>query len=286
VTLQARAAGISLYYIDINLFSPGARNEKIAARIRMRTDQEKSMKPVRFSSIAVPVFMLGLLSSAAWRQAASGAKTPYPAMAPLQQYLMPEAAEIALARSAGPESISRDAEVVVLREHGYETAVHGSKGHGSNGFVCLVERGWTAPLDNSDFWNPRLRGPLCLNAAAARTYLPITIMKTKLILEGKSAAAMSHAIESALDTRQLPPLEPGAMCYMLSKQQYLGDSGKNWRPHVMFFVAQAAAKDRDWGANVEASPILASDDAQDRMIIFMIPVRSWSDGTPDSPGGH
>ena len=178
------------------------------------------MKPVRVSSIAVAVFMLAFLSSAAWPQPATSATTPnptpnpttYPTMAPLQQYLMPDqAAEIALARSAGPESISRDAEVLVLREHGYETAVHGS-----NGFVCFVERGWTAPLDNPDFWNPRLRGPLCLNAAAARTYLPITLMKTKLVLEGKSAAAMSHAIESALDTRQLPPLEPGAMCYMLS----------------------------------------------------------------------
>jgi hypothetical protein len=229
--------------------------------------------------------MLALLSGAAWAQAASSAPppnpTPYPSMAPLEQYLMPEAAEIALARSAGPESISREAEVLVLREHGYETVVHGS-----NGFVCLVERGWAAPLDNPDFWNPKLRGPLCLNAAAVRTYLPISVMKTKLILEGKSPAAMAHAIESALDTRQLPPLEPGAMCYMLSRQQYLGDAGKNWHPHVMFFVAQAAARDSDWGANADASPILASDDAQDRMIIFMIPVRSWSDGTPDSPAGH
>jgi hypothetical protein len=194
---------------------------------------------------------------------------------------MPEAAEITLARSAGPDSVSRDAEVLVLREHGYATSVHGN-----NGFVCLVERGWAAPLDNPDFWNPKLRGPLCLNAAAARTYLPITVMKTRLILEGKSPAAMAQAIGAAFDSKELPPLEPGAMCYMLSKQQYLGDGGKNWRPHVMFFVAKAAAKDSDWGANVDASPIIASDDAQDRMIIFMIPVRSWSDGTADGPGGH
>lgn len=239
------------------------------------------MKPAGVSSLAVPIFIVALLSSAAWSQPAD-TKTPYPSMAPLQQYLMPDqAAEIALARSAAPESVSRDAEVLVLREHGYETAVHGT-----NGFVCLVERGWVAPLDNPDFWNPRLRGPLCLNAAAARTYLPITLMKTKLILEGKSATAMSHAIESALDTRQLPPLEPGAMCYMLSRQQYLGDSGKNWHPHVMFFVAQAAANDAAWGANLDASPILASDDSQDRMIVFMIPVRAWSDGTPDAAATH
>ena len=241
------------------------------------------MKPVRVGRIAVPVFVFALLSGVAW--AASSAPTPnptpYPNMAPLQQYLMAEADEIALARSAGPESISREAEVLVLGEHGYATAVHGS-----NGFVCLVERGWAAPLDNPDFWNPKLRGPLCLNAAAARTYLPITLMKTKLILEGKSAAAMAQAIGAALDSKQLPALEPGAMCTMLSKQQYLGDAGKNWHPHVMFFVAKGAAKDSDWGANADASPILASDDVQDRMIIFMIPVRKWSDGSADTPGGH
>jgi hypothetical protein len=240
------------------------------------------MKPVRVSTLLAPLFLLAILSSAAFPQPAFNPKTPYPAMAPLEQYLIPDqAAEIALARSAGPASIARDAEVLVLREHGYETAVHGS-----NGFVCLVERSWTAPLNDPDFWNPRLRGPLCLNAAAARTYLPITVMKTKLVLDGKSAAAMSQAVGSALDAKQLPPLEPGAMCYMLSRQQYLGDAGKNWHPHVMFFIAEAAAKDSDWGANLDASPIMASDDPQDRLIVFMIPVRSWSDGTPDLPAAR
>jgi hypothetical protein len=237
------------------------------------------MKPARVTTLIVPLFLLAFLSSAAWPQPAA---TPYPAMAPLQQYLMPDLdAEIALARSAAPPSIARDAEVLVLREHGYETAVHGS-----NGFVCLVERGWASPLNAPDFWNPRLRAPLCLNAAAARTYLPITLMKTRLVLEGKSEAAMFHAIESALETKQLAPLEPGAMCFMLSRQQYLSDSNKNWHPHVMFFVSEAAAHDGDWGANLDASPVIASDDREDRMIIFMIPVRSWSDGTPDLPGAH
>ena len=70
---------------------------------------------------------------------AARARTPqhaYPSMAPLEQYLMADRnAEIALARSAAPPSISRDAEVMVLGSHGYETAVKGK-----NGFVCIVER--------------------------------------------------------------------------------------------------------------------------------------------------
>ena len=85
----------------------------------------------------------------AWAQVK---ESPYPKMAPIDQYMMTRDAEIALARSAAPESISRDAEVMVLGQHGYETAVKGK-----NGFVCLVERSWTAGIDDPDFWNPKLR---------------------------------------------------------------------------------------------------------------------------------
>src|SRR5215813_9399396 len=90
---------------------------------------------------------LALLFGSVWPAMAQDSKTPYPNMAPLEQYLIPDRnAEIALAQSAAPESISRDAEVLVLTHHGYETAVKGK-----NGFVCIVERGWAAPADNSDF---------------------------------------------------------------------------------------------------------------------------------------
>ena len=68
----------------------------------------------------------------------------------------------------------------MLGRHGYETAVKGK-----NGFVCIVERSWTAPIDDPGFWNPKGRAPLCLNAAAARSYLPRTIRKTDLILAGR-----------------------------------------------------------------------------------------------------
>src|SRR5208283_2923342 len=124
--------------------------------------------------------------------------SPYPKMAPLDQYLMAPDDEIALARSAAPESLSRDAEVMVLGKQGYKTAVKGK-----NGFVCLVERGWTAGPDFSDFWNPKLRGPLCLNPAAARSYLPQTIRKTEWILAGRSKAQMFENLASALDKHEL-----------------------------------------------------------------------------------
>src|SRR5215831_8928523 len=97
---------------------------------------------------------------------AQDAATTYTKMAPVEQYLMADRdAEIALARTAAPDSISRDAEVLVLGRHGFETAVKGK-----NGFVCIVGRSWTAAADE-DYGDPRVRVPMCVNAAAARSYL-------------------------------------------------------------------------------------------------------------------
>jgi len=65
---------------------------------------------------------------------------------------------------------------------------------------------------------------------------------------------------------------------MMSKQQYLNDRGKSWRPHLMWYVAGDVAP--KWGANLDGSPVLAANVPQDRMTIFMVPVANWSDGTP------
>jgi hypothetical protein len=227
------------------------------------------------SSIAGKCIVLALMLGAAWHAVAQDAKTPYPSMAPVDQYLMEDRnSEIALARSAAPESISRDAEVLVLGRHGYESAAQGK-----NGFVCIVERSWTAPIDDPNFWNPKLRGPLCLNAAAARSYLPRTIKRTELILAGRTKAQMVEAMTAAIDKKELPPMEPGAMCYMLSKQGYLSDTAGHWHPHLMFFVSQSDPA--AWGAGLPGSPILAFNETWEQLITFLVPVRVWSDGTPD-----
>jgi len=198
--------------------------------------------------------------------------TPYPVMAPLAQYLMPEAEEIALARSAAPKSVSDQAEVMVLRRDGYATAVKGS-----NGFLCLVERGWATDTGNSDFWNTKLRSPNCFNAPAAQTFATIYLMKTRLVLAGKSRKEVLQATNAALDSKELPPLAPGAMCYMMSKQQYLNDKDKVWHPHLMFFVAGDSAK--SWGANLTDSPLIAANDPEERVTIMMMIADHWSDGT-------
>ncbi len=238
------------------------------------------MKPEVVRTITVPVFVMAVALSAAWAQQAQDAKALYPSMARIEQYLMANRnAEIALAQSAAPESISRVAEVLVLGRHGYQTAVKGK-----NGFVCIVERSWMAPLDSPDFWNPKLRGPLCLNAAAARSYLPRTIKKTDLILAGRTKAQMSEAITAAIDKKELPAMEPGAMCYMLSKQGYLSDSDGHWHPHLMFFFSQTDPA--AWGADLPGSPVLAFNDTWEHLTTFLVPVRKWSDGTADPSDEH
>jgi hypothetical protein len=207
-------------------------------------------------------------------------KALYPAMAPLEQYLAPdENSEIALARSAAPASISDAAEVMVLRREGYATAVKGK-----NGFLCIVERSWGAGTNEPEFWNPKVRGPICFNPAGARTFAPIYLMKTKLVLAGKSKAEIVQATATAMDKKELPALEPAAMCYMMAKQQYLSDAGTNWHPHVMFFVAGNATK--SWGAGLPGSPVMAADDPEERATIFMVWVGKWSDGTPGPQAKH
>jgi hypothetical protein len=218
--------------------------------------------------------LLLLSSGAAIKANAQAEKALYPAMAPLDQYLIPNKdSEIALARSAAPASIANEADVMVLGRNGYITAVKGS-----NGFVCIVERSWASPSDQPGFWNPKMRAPHCFNAAAARSFLPIFLMRTKLALAGKSKAEIVQATEAALDKKQLPALEPGAMVYMMSKQQYLNDHDKAWHPHVMFF--ESGDVEKSWGANLPDSPVIAASDPEERVTIFMLWVGKWSDGTP------
>ena len=204
--------------------------------------------------------------------AQDAATTSYPKMAPIEQYLMTDqAAEIALARSAVPESIARDAEVQVLARHGFETAVKGT-----NGFVCIVGRGWTSAPD-ADFWNPKVRVPMCVNAAAAHSYLVRMAKETEWGLARHTPAQITEAVSAALAKKELPAMEPGAMCYMLSKLGYGGDSAPHWPPHLMFFFS-----DTDpaiWGANRPGSPVTGLSDPVEHLTQFVIPAQRWSDGT-------
>ncbi len=234
----------------------------------------KKVRAIGIKSFA-PLVVLVVLGTA-HQAMAQNATTQYPNMAPIDQYLMPDqSAEIALARSAAPESISRDAEVLVLGRHGFETAVKGK-----NGFVCIVGRGWSSAAD-PDFWNPKVRVPMCVNAAAARTYLLRVTKITDLALAGRPLAQVNDAIGTAVARKELPPMESGAMCYMMSKQGYGGDAAPHWPSHLMFFYS-----DTDlaiWGANLPGSPVIGLADPVEHLTQFVITTPRWSDGTEDLP---
>jgi len=208
-------------------------------------------------------------------RAAPADRSMYPNMAPLEQYLMPRDAEIAMARSAAPESISRNAEVLILTPHGFETVVAGG-----NGFVCIVARSWFSPVDDPQFWNPKERGPICYNAAAARYFLPLLRKKTDLVLRGKSKAEITTELRAALNAGDLPALEPGAMCFMMAKEGYLNDNGGHWHPHLMFFAH--GEPPAAWGADLSGSPIFSATDNLDQTTTFMVPIEHWSDGSLDT----
>src|SRR5215467_7662098 len=166
----------------------------------------------------------------------------YPKMAPIDQYLMEKNAEIQLARSAAPDSISRDATILVLGRQGYETAVEGK-----NGFVCWVARAWMAAFDWPEFWNPKVRAAECLNPQAARSMLPIVFLRSRMVMAGRSKEEILSALKAAFEKKQLPDLESGAMCYMMSKSAYLTDKDGHNLPHLMFYTAHTDAK--DWGSD-------------------------------------
>jgi hypothetical protein len=208
------------------------------------------------------------------------AQPAYPQMAAVGRYMIADRkAEIAMARSAAPERISRNATALVLGVHGYQTA-----SGGTNGFVCLVERSWMSPFDSLEFWNPKIRAPICYNPPAAHTILPYTINRTTLALAGVTRQQMHERIKASLARNQLPAPAPGAMSYMMSKVGYLGDAVGHWHPHLMFHIRTTSAA--SWGANVSGSPVIYNDAYQDMPepeTIFMIPVSHWSDGTVAPP---
>jgi hypothetical protein len=240
------------------------------------------MKRVQILSVLLfsTVINLSLVLTAA----AQETKPSYPAMAPVEQYLMDRDAEIALARTAAPESISRDATIMVLGRRGYETAVQGK-----NGFVCFVGRSWGAAFDWDEFWNPKVRAPDCMNPQSARSIMPIVDLRARLVMAGRSKAEMVSATKAAYAKKQLPELEDGAMDYMMSKSAYLSDQGDHNLAHVMFYTR---LKDgADWGSGAEGAPVVSSplwffgagEPTQMKglpsILVFLVAVPNWSDGT-------
>lgn len=228
----------------------------------------------RFTTTYLILAMI-LVVTTPWKAQGQDSENPYPNMAPVDQYLMERNAEIALARTAAPESISRNATILVLGKHGYETAVNGT-----NGWVCAVERGWTGPIDHPEVWNPKNRSPICYNPPAARSALPLALKRTELAMAGKSREQIKEWEKAAYANKELPTtIEPGAMSYMTSKQAYLTDHGDHNLAHLMFYIP--VMDSAQWGANDPNSPVIFFlTGPPEPFTIFLVPTGKWSDGTP------
>jgi len=230
-------------------------------------------------ALAIVCVVVGLKLTLISRERNEDRSTSYPSMASIEKYLMPDRnAEIALARSAAPEAISSDAKILVLGWRGYETA-----DEGKNGFVCMVERSWMLPFNSTEFWNPKVRAPLCFNPAAAQSILPLTIKRTEMVLAGLSKAQMIDSIKAGFHNKELPAPEPGAMCYMMSRAGYLNDALGHHVPHLMFYFPLTDKS--SWGADLRGSPVTLNPqfrDGPEPITEFVIPVGKWSDGTAAS----
>ena len=176
--------------------------------------------------------LLGLVGLAASSMMAQEAKYP-----PLSEYLMPQAEEVALAKSAAPQDISDHATIRVFTSAGYHTVQEGD-----NGFVCMVMRGFTGaptytPVQVRTFitYDAKTRAPICLDPQAARALLPYFDLRTKLGLEGKTADQIAEGVQAAYSKGEIPKRPEVCFGYMWSADQILGPVG-HWHPHVMVYL--------------------------------------------------
>jgi len=252
----------------------GSEDCRYEAGARRGPSQPEGMKHAR-----AYVLCLALFAASMPLVTRSESQFEYQKMAPLRQYLMEPSTEIRLAETAAPAGISHHATVLILTSHGYVVARRGS-----NGFTCIVERGWMPPFDQKDFWSTQLRAPICYNASASRTVLQYTLRRTQLALAGLSRTQMLSRVEAM----SLPTPEPGSMSYMLSKDQNLGEGVGHWHPHLMFHLPKSfrAGDGANWGADLPGSPIVFDNGHKlvpEPQTILMVPVSRWSDGSPAHP---
>ena len=192
--------------------------------------------------------------------------------------------EIMLARSAAPFDISATATVLVLTPKGYVEAWPGT---GTNGFTCLVMRSFGGAPDDPGFWNPKIRGPMCYNAPATRTVLPVNLAQIDWVLAGVPPAELNARLAKAFAEQRFAPPAPGAMVYMLSRRQVLSDAYPHWMPHLMFYYDRTVTAPA-FGAGGMTAPVIdaSAGDPKGPMQVFYVPTRTWSNGAPAVPATH
>jgi hypothetical protein len=210
--------------------------------------------------------MVLLASAGAGTAEAQSGKYP-----PLDAYMMRRDAEIALARSAAPASISGKATIKVLTKTGFEAAHEGS-----NGFVCMVMRAWSAPTYTPAplrdlVYDATVRAPICFDPEAARTVMPYYELRNRLGMEGRTPDQIADGLEAAFATGVLPTRDGVSFAYMWSAAQHLGPGIDHWHPHMMVFAPYY--KNALLGDNEFGQPLpTVTDDGGTPFAVVVIPV--------------
>jgi hypothetical protein len=202
---------------------------------------------------------------------AQTSKSPVGNYPPIQEYLMPKASEIALAKSAAPANISDGATIKVLTTSGFKV-VH----QGNNGFVCMVMRGFAAPTYTpAQFRNlvydATVRAPICFDPKAAKEVTPYYELRTKLAMQGKDPDQIAEGVQAAYARGELPKRDGVSFAYMWSADQNLASGIGHWHPHLMVF---APYYDNSMvGGSAFGAPLpQLSDDAGTPFAVVVIPV--------------
>jgi hypothetical protein len=214
----------------------------------------------------IPFVLLALLTGL--DAGAVRAQGKYP---PLSEYLMPDDAEIGLARTAAPAGISDRATIKILKRSGYEVARQGD-----NGVVCMVMRGFSAPtftpVQFRDLvYDPTIRAPICFTPPAARTAMPYYELRTRLAMAGKGPEQIAESLQAAYSKGELPKRDEVTFAYMWSAHQHLGPGIGAWRPHMMVFAPNydnAMVGGNEFGSALPQ----VSDDAGTPFAVVVIPV--------------
>lgn len=190
---------------------------------------------------------------------------------PIDNYLMVQSDEIALAKSAAPANVSDHAVIKVLTKSGYLVAQDGS-----NGWVCMVMRGFSAPtfspVQFRDLvYDSTVRAPICFNPQAVREVLPYYELRTTLAMRGKDPDEIADGVEAAYATGKLPRREGVSFAYMWSADQNLAPGIGCWHPHVMVFAPYY--ENPMVGGNTFGAPLpQVTDDAGTPFAVVVIPV--------------
>jgi hypothetical protein len=218
----------------------------------------------------VLVVFLTLASVAAGHAQAQTQARAASRYAPLGEYMMPREAEVALAKSAAPPNVSGRATVKVLTPSGFQVVREGT-----NGFVCLVMRGWAAPTftpaaQRDLVYDETLRAPICVDPEATRMVLPFYELKHRLGMEGRTPDQIADAVQAAYVRGQLPRRDAVSFGYMWSADQQLGPGVGHWHPHMMVF---APYYDNPMlGGNEGGAVPVVNDDPGTPFTVVLIPV--------------